>query len=99
MRSRSDSEPTRIPTTGSDMGDIPAELHAGEIYVRGGVVCGSPRVGERVSERGDVQDAAAVRHDATVVECRPGVEDERAGCLGLLDPLDRRPRVAALRVV
>ena len=31
--------------------DVRAELHAGEIYARGGVVCGSTRVGDRVAER------------------------------------------------
>ena len=56
-------------------------------------------VGERVAERGDVEDAAAVRHEPAVAQRRARVEDERAGCLRVGDPVDRRARVAALRVV
>ncbi len=48
-----------------------------------------------VRHRGDVQDAAAVRHDDPARPRRARVEDERAGRLRALDPLDRRAAVAA----
>src|SRR4029079_17911890 len=94
MRSRSDSEPTRMPTTVSDMRYVATELHAGEIYARRRVVCGGSRVGDRVAQGGDVEDASAVRHEPALVERRAGVEDERARRLGGGDPVDRRPAVA-----
>src|SRR5881397_948179 len=99
IRSRSDSEPTRMPTTISDMGDVATELHAGEIYACCGVICGSARSGDRVAERGDVEDASAVRDEPPVVQRRAGIEDERARGLGVGDALDWRAGVAALRVV
>src|SRR3954451_17703441 len=82
IRSRSDSEPTRMPTTGSDTGglerDVAPELHARERdLLRGGVgpVAGLADVG---AERGHVEDPAAVGDEAAVVARGAGVEDERA---------------------
>src|SRR5207247_5899119 len=99
MRSRSDSEPTRMPTTISDMGDVATEPHAGEIYVCCGVICGSTRIGDRVAERGDVENASTVRDEPPVVQRRAGMEDERARGLGVGDALDWRADVAALRIL
>src|SRR5262249_39136649 len=109
MRSRSLSEPTRIPTTGrstDDMAlrcrerDVAAELDAGERDPLDGLV--GPRAGsdEVVSERSHVQDPAAVRDELCPVPRGPGVEDERTGLLRVLDAVDRRAAVvAALRVL
>src|SRR3954447_21125778 len=102
MRSRSDSEPTRIPTTASgtaEGGDVGAVLHAGEIYVRGGGVCGITCGCHGISQRRDVQDAPSVRDEPAVVQRRSCVEDERTGGLRLLDPGDRTARVTALRIL
>src|SRR5437762_9364562 len=99
MRSRSDSEPTRMPTTGSGIGDVPAKSHAGEIYAYCRVVGGAARVRERVAERRDVEDAAAVRDEPPVVQCRAGVEDERPRLFRRGDAVDWRAGVPALRVV
>src|SRR4051812_13443719 len=102
MRSRSDSEPTRIPTrvrsSASDTGDVATESHAGEMYAGHRVVCGSTRVRDRVAERCDIEDPAAVRDETPVVQRRSGVEDDRARGLGVRDALDRRAGVAALRI-
>ncbi len=57
------------------------------------VVRSSSRRGDRLADSDDVQDAPAVRHELPVVECRAGVEDERAGCLRIVDALDRRALV------
>src|SRR3989454_7255684 len=99
MRSRSDSEPTRTPTWISDIGDVAAESHAGEMYARRSVVCGGTCGGDRLAERGHVEDPAAVRDEASVVQRRAGMEDECARGLGVRDAFDRRAGVAALRVV
>src|SRR3954466_16324317 len=99
IRSRSDSEPTRMPTTVSDMSDVATKLPAGEIYARGGFIRGGPSVGGGRSERRHVQDAAAVRHEPTVVKRGTRVKDECTGCLRGCDPLDRRPGVALRGVV
>src|SRR3954452_22454947 len=85
IRSRSDSEPTRMPTTVSGMGDVATELHSGEIYACGGVVCGGPRLDDGCTERGDVEDATAVRHEAAVVERGARMEDEGTGGLRVGD--------------
>src|SRR3954451_6989137 len=96
MRSRSDSEPTRMPTTVSGMGDVATELHSGEIYARGGFVCGGPRILDCRAERRHIEDAAAVRHEAPIVECGPGMKDEGARRLRLGDAVDRCPAVSAV---
>src|SRR5262249_37918041 len=68
MRSRSDSLPTRIPTSGSDtgglQGDVSAVAHAVELDARRGgvgVVAGLAEVG---ADPGHVQDPAAVGDEA-----------------------------------
>src|ERR1700690_3039262 len=102
IRSRSDSEPTRVPTTASDTGeggDVVAELHAVEGYATGAVVGAVTRLGERAAEPGDVEHTAAVRYEARPVQRRPRVEDESSGRLRGLDAVDRRARLHALRAV
>src|ERR1700740_139555 len=93
MRSRSDSLPTRMPTSVSGMGDVVSELHAGEMYAGRSLVRGSTRGVDRVRDSGDVEDPAAVRHEPPVVQRGTGVEDERAGCFRLADALDGRAAV------
>src|SRR4029077_1175189 len=97
MRSRSDSEPTRIPTSGPSgiRGDVGPEAHAAEIYAPGRVVGRASRRLDRGARADDVEDAAAVRHELPVVQRRARVEHERAGRFRLLDPLDRRAAVVA----
>ncbi len=51
------------------------------------------------ADRRHVEDPAAVRHEPAVAQRRPGVEDERARRLGVLDALDRGAAVASGRVV
>src|SRR3954471_13394151 len=98
MRSRSDSEPTRMPTTVSGMGDVVTELHSGEIYARGGLVCGGPRIRDGRAERRDVEDAAAVRHEASVGGRGPGMEDGAPRRFRIGDAVDRGPAVAVLGI-
>src|SRR4051794_17349559 len=98
IRSRTDSDPTRMPTFTSAIRDVPPVAHAGEIYAGDGVVRGSSRGGDRVSRPDHVQHAAAVRHELPVLQRRSRVEDERPRRLGVLDAGDRRAGVAALRV-
>src|SRR5579864_5473530 len=100
MRSRSDSEPTRMPTTASGTGsDVAAELHVGEIYVRCGRIRGGTCGRNGVAESGDAEDPAAVGDEPAVSECGAGMEHERARGLGIGNAVDRRARVAALRIV
>src|SRR4051794_2107850 len=99
IRSRSDSEPTRMPTTVSGIGDVATELHAGEIYARGGFICGGSGVRECRAGRSDVEDPARVRHEAAVMECGAGMEDECTGGLRVADPVDGRPGVGSRGVV
>src|SRR5215831_13127357 len=101
IRSRSDSDPTRMPTSGPSAigGDVRPEVHAGEIYASGRLV-GSASCGlGRRADADDVQDPAAVRDEPTVVEGGAGMEDERAGRLCVLDALDRSAAVGALGVL
>src|SRR5258707_13790074 len=100
MRSRSDSDPTRIPTRvsgTSEGGNVGAVAHAVEMYASGSRVGGITRVGDRIAEPGHVENPAAVRHEPAVVERRAGVEDEGARRLGVLDTRDRCAGVTALR--
>src|SRR4051812_36981562 len=90
IRSLSDSEPTRMPTLTSATCDVLAVAHAGEMYAVDGAVCGGTCSCHRLAAADDVQDSAAVRDGAAVLERRAGVKDERAGRLGLGDALDRR---------
>src|SRR3954467_13873868 len=99
MRSQSESEPTRMPTTVSGMGDVPTELHADEIYARSAFICGGSRLCDGLAACSDVEDAAAVRHEAAVVQRGARMEDECTGCLGSGDSLDRRAGVVPRRVV
>ena len=89
--------PTRgPPATGGDVGAV---LHAGEIYAARRVVGGASCFLDARAQADDIEDAAAVRDEPPVVQGRPGVEDERAGRLRVLDSLDRGPGVAARGVV
>src|SRR4051794_25752966 len=96
IRSRSDSEPTRIPTSTSATdslplcrasGDIRAELHAVEPDLVDRGVRLLPGGADRLAGSDDTQDAAAVRHQLPVAPRRPGMEDLRAELL-------RRPRAS-----
>src|SRR5947207_12601286 len=102
MRSRSESDPTRIPTTGpsaADMSlrgsecDVAAELQPRERDSACGVVRRCARGGEVVPDSGHVQDSAAVRDELLSVAGGPRVEDERPCALRLLDAADRRAAV------
>src|SRR5689334_12337119 len=88
-----------MPTTTSAIRDVPAEAHAGEIYVGRGLVCGGACVRERVAERRHVEDPTAVRDEPTVLQRRAGVEDERTARLRRLDAADRGAGVALLGIV
>ena len=89
----------RRPTRSRAMSRAVAQLPRTVIRVAARV--GAPRAPRRSSRpvAGDVQDPAAVRDEPVAAQRRAGVEDERAGRLGLLDAGDRRAGVAALRVV
>src|SRR5437016_270752 len=63
-----------------------------------GGICAIARIGDVAPEGGHVEDAAAVRHEPSVVEGGSRVEDERAVRLGLVDAVDGRPGVAALGI-
>src|SRR5438552_15739369 len=95
MRSRSDSDPTRIPTSGTD---VLAELHSGEIYACDARVRRGTRVGDRGASADDVEDAAAVRDEARILDRRARVEDDCALGLRVGHSLDRRARLAAPRI-
>src|SRR5437763_10024895 len=99
MRSRSDSEPIRIPTRGdSGTGNVATIARAVERDPLDGGVGLCPGVAELLADAGDAEDPPAVRDQRASCACRPGVEDERAGGLRLVDPLDRRARVVPRRV-
>jgi len=94
MRSMSDSDPTRIPTTGPSANSCPLldpgcdvrtvssalELDSFDPGVR--VL---PGLRDRSADACDAQDAASVRHQVAVPQGRSGVEDDRPGGLGLLE--------------
>src|SRR5438128_6909152 len=100
--SRSDSDPTRMPTSGASAadtlaslgGDIAAVPRAREVDPLHGRVGRRPCAGERVAGRSDGEDAAPVRDEPAVPNGRARLEDERTVPFGLLDPRDRRARVA-----
>src|SRR5438093_5163510 len=101
--SRSDSDPTRMPTRVSSTGDrrdVAPEAHAFEAHPLDCLICLSPRLLEFGSDRGHGQDTAAVRHEPSVAHRRPALEDEGAVGFGLCDPVDRGAGVvASLRVL
>src|SRR5262249_43572201 len=104
IRSRSDSDPTRIPTTTPsatrDRRDVPTEAHAFEPHPLHCVVSPWPPLLELRSERGHREDTSAVRDEAPVADRRATVEDERASVLDLVDALDRSAAVvASLRIL
>ena len=70
----------------------------GEVDTAGRVVCGVTCLVDRRPDPGDRQDPSAVRDEPVAVSGRSGVEDERAGGLGVVDPVDRRATVALRRV-
>src|SRR4051812_20354957 len=104
IASRSDSEPTRIPTCGpSDKGrhprrDVAPVLATVEPDQSGGFVGAVAGLVQPRSEGGHVQDPATVRDEPALLLGRPRVEDAGARCLGLSDACDRRSAVSALRV-
>src|SRR5579862_9331586 len=88
-----------MPTSVSGMGDVVAELHAGEMYAGRRLVGGSTRGVDRIGDAGDVQDPAAVRHEPTGVQGRARMEDERAERLRLRDAVDGGAAVSASGVL
>src|SRR4029077_19062982 len=101
MRGRSDSEPTTMPTSALDMrhrGDVSAVPHVRERDVLAGRVGTLACIRDGASGGRDAEDSAAVRHQAISLERGAGMEDVRAGLLGVFDPVDRRSNVAAGRV-
>src|SRR5919201_1818336 len=103
MRSRSDSEPTRTPTTGPSVDDTHPALqrdvgpvaHAREGDERTGRVGALARFRQRRAHGSDVQDPAPVRHEPVASQRGPGVEDERSRRLGVIDAVDRHAGVVA----
>src|SRR5438105_2795253 len=102
IRSRSDSDPTRMPTRRAPAADTLAPLGrhvapvacAPEVDPLHGRIGRLPGLGHGIPRRGDGQDAPAVRDEAPAAHRGAGMEDERAVPLGVVDSLDRRPRVA-----
>src|SRR6266542_5433729 len=108
MRSRSDSEPTRIPTRGRSaadtaldggQGNVAPEAHARKGDSRRGVVRGDAGRGEVVADGGHVENPPAVRDQPVAPACGAGVEDERSGSFRFSDSFDRGAGVASLRIV
>src|SRR5205085_11579719 len=98
MRSRSDSDPTRMPTTGASAGgtyapvgsDVAAAPHPVGRDRLASAIRTPARIRDALAESGHVEDASAVRHETVFLQRGAGVEDERAGGLCVGDPLDRR---------
>src|SRR3954447_16881197 len=103
IRSRSDSLPTRMPTSGSDTGgrlqcDVVAVAHVLERDLLRCSVGAVARLAEVVADRGDVQDPATVGDELLSATRRRRVEHERPAGLRLLDPEDRRAVVPSLGI-
>src|SRR6266508_6027957 len=79
-------------------GDVVPVARARERDSLAGVVRACPRLLERLAQPGHGQNSAAARDEPPVSGGRARVEDERPLGFGRLDPLDRRARVAGLRV-
>src|SRR5581483_12041083 len=101
IRSRSDSEPTRIPTRSSgtggglrDVAPVAGSVEGDQLDRVVGAAAGGGEVGAGGGHR---EDPAAVRHQRAAANRRAGVEDERAGRLGGGDPVDPGARVDAVR--
>src|SRR5581483_5160866 len=80
IRSRSDSEPTSTPTTGSatrHRRDVASEPHALEGHLADRLVDPPARLRQLGSERRDREDTAPARDQAPVAGGRPAVEDDR----------------------
>src|SRR5580765_4202457 len=92
IRSRSDSEPTRIPTTGSANaarlreGDVAAVASAAEGDEARALVRQRARFLELVGDARHADDSSSVRDEVLALLRGPAVEDERAETLGGLDP-------------
>src|SRR5262245_34324367 len=99
IRSRSDSEPTTMPTSANaarlrdcQVSPVPG---AGE-RDGGSAVVGEPtRLLELVGDAGHAEDSAALRDEDVVVNRRAAVEHERAQPLRSVDALDPRAGVVA----
>src|SRR3954449_2356088 len=93
MRSRSDSEPTTMPTSGLDMchgRDVLAIAHVGKGDAVGRAVGKLARSHDVVADARHVENPAAIRDEAVALACSPCVKDERSFLLGLGDTVDRR---------
>src|SRR5580765_8804172 len=98
MRSRSDSEPTTMPTSGLDMchgRDVLAIAHVGKGDAIARAVGKLARGDNAVADARHVENPAAVRDEAIALARRPCVKDERPFFLGLGDAVDRGTDVVA----
>src|SRR6266545_7134449 len=108
MRSTSDSEPTRMPTSGRSAGDmlprprvqrdvlsIAGARERDALDSRVGMIA---RFLDRSPDAGDVQDPPAVGDEPVAAERSAGMEDERARRLRRFHAVDRRARIALFRI-
>src|SRR5688572_28527628 len=83
----------RMPTRGGSATDVPTIPRAGERDVLDGRVRERARSGEVRANAGDVENAAAARHERVVASRGTGMEDECAERTCVFDPADRRAGV------
>src|SRR5258708_35130387 len=88
MRWRSDSDPTRMPTSVSDTSDVAPVLHAVEGDEVDGGVHAVACLADGRSGRGHGEDSAPVRDHRAVSYRRAAVKDECAGGFGVGDSRD-----------
>src|SRR6185503_13689722 len=79
--------------------DVLATTGARDADAVGCLVCRGACGGDRLSHRCHAEEAAAVRHELSVVQRGAGMKDERPICLGISNALDRGAAVAGVRVV
>src|SRR5260221_10555683 len=78
-----------LNTAGLRLRDVVPVARALEGDSRGGLVGKRPGTLEIVTDTGDVEDPAAVRHQQVAAQRRAGVEDESAERPGLVEAVDR----------
>src|SRR5258708_37934994 len=95
MRWRSDSDPTRMPTSVSDTGDVAPVLHAVEGNEVDGRVHAVACLANGRSGRGHGEDSAPVRDHRAVSYRRAAMKDERPGGFGVGESRDLGARQVA----
>src|SRR6185436_15284292 len=98
MRSRSDSEPTTMPTRGLDMchgRDVLAIAHVGKGDAIARAIGKLARSNDAVADARHVENPAAVRDEAIALARRSCVKDERSFLFGFGDTLDRGADIVA----